>query len=176
MKKVLLSLAGIFLMTNIAISQTPKEYSKLPSIDIKKLDGKAFNTRDISNNGKPIILSFWATWCKPCLRELNTIHELYPDWQEETGVKLIAVSIDDSRSSARVLPMVNGSNWDYEILLDANSDFKRSMGVNNIPHTFLINGNGEIVWQHTSFVEGSELRLIDLVRKLSRGEDISNEK
>ena len=50
------------------------------------------------------------------------------------------------------------------------------MNVNQIPHTFLLNGKGEIVWQHTSFSEGSELELIELVRKLNKGEDISTNK
>ncbi len=146
--------------------------NKLPSVDLKTLDGKTVNTSQLSNDGNPIILSFWALWCKPCMRELSTIAEVYDDWVEETGVKLVAVSIDDSRSSSRVGPTVNGKGWEYEVLLDANSEFKRAMNVNAIPHTFLIDGKGEIVWQHTSFAEGSELELIALVRKLKKGEDI----
>lgn len=147
----------------------------IPSADVKTLDGKIFNTSKISNDGKPIIISFWATWCKPCVQELTTISEVYPDWQKETGVKLIAISTDNSRTSSQVKALVNGKGWDYEIYLDENNDFKRAMGVNLIPHTFLINGKGEIVWQHTAFNEGDELRLIDLVRKVAKGEDISNE-
>ncbi|MBP7848680.1 MAG: TlpA family protein disulfide reductase [Lentimicrobiaceae bacterium] len=146
--------------------------NKLPSVDLKTLDGKTVNSSHLSNDGNPIILSFWALWCKPCMRELSTIAEVYDEWVEETGVKLIAVSIDDSRSSSRVGPTVNGKGWEYEVLLDANSEFKRAMNVNAIPHTFLIDGKGEIVWQHTSFAEGSELELIALVRKLKKGEDI----
>ncbi len=146
--------------------------NKLPSVDLKTLDGKTVNSSHLSNDGNPIVLSFWALWCKPCMRELSTIAEVYDEWVEETGVKLIAVSIDDSRSSSRVGPTVNGKGWEYEVLLDANSEFKRAMYGNAIPHTFLIDGKGEIVWQHTSFAEGSELELIALVRKLKKGEDI----
>lgn len=143
---------------------------KIPSVILKTMDGKTFNTADISNNGKPIIISFWATWCKPCVTELSTIADVYPDWQAETGVKLIAVSIDDSKTSGNVKPYVDGKAWDYDILLDVNSDFKRAMNVNLIPHTFVVNGNGEIVWQHTSFSQGSELNLIDVVRKVAKGQ------
>ncbi|HOV11924.1 MAG TPA: TlpA family protein disulfide reductase, partial [Bacteroidales bacterium] len=82
------------------------------------------------------------------------------------------ISIDDSKTSANVSPLVNGKNWDYEVYLDINSDFKRAMNVNLIPHTFVINGNNEIVWQHTSFSQGSELELINIVRKVAKGETL----
>lgn len=145
---------------------------KIPAIEVKTLDGKTFNTGNIANDGKPIIISFWATWCKPCVSELTTIEEVYEDWQTETGVKLIAVSIDDSKTTGNVKPLINGKGWEYEILLDVNSNFKRAMNVNLVPHTFVLNGNGEIVWQHTSFSQGSELNLIEIVRKVAKGEPI----
>jgi alkyl hydroperoxide reductase subunit AhpC len=107
---------------------------------------------------------------------LNTIKEVYEEWQEETGVKIIAVSIDDARGASRVKPLVNGSGWEYEVYIDQNQDLKRAMNVVNVPHTFIINGKGEIVWQHTSFVEGSEEELIELVKKVMNGEDISESK
>lgn len=173
MKKSIFLVLCIFL-ASIAFSQNAEpKAKKLPSVLIKDVNGKVINTAELSNNGKPIIISFWALWCKPCQKELSTIAEVYEEWQKETGVKLIAVSIDDARSTARVKPTADGNNWEYEILLDANGEFKRAMNVNQIPHTFLLNGKGEIVWQHTSFSEGSELELIELVRKLNRGEDIS---
>ncbi len=118
--------------------------------------------------GKPVIISFWATWCKPCNRELNTIKDVYEDWQEETGVKLIAISIDDARSASRVKPHVDGNDWPYEVYIDQNSDLKRAMGVVNVPHTFILNGEGEIVWQHTGYQDGGEEEVIAKVKELLR--------
>lgn len=146
----------------------------LPKVDVKTLDGRVVNTSTFENDGKPIIISFWATWCKPCIHELTTIADVYEDWQDETGVKLIAISVDNSRTSGGVLPMVNGKDWDYEVYLDENKDFQRAMGVNLVPHTFILNGKGEIVWEHTAFTEGSELEMIEMLRKLAKGEDLSD--
>jgi len=142
--------------------------NSIPSVQVKKLDGKTFNTSEIKNNGKPIIVSFWATWCKPCVKELNAISEHYADWQKETGVKLYAVSIDDSKSTGHVAPFINNKGWDYEILLDPNMDFKRAMNVINVPHTFLIDGNGKIVYQHTVYAEGDEKHLYEELKKVSK--------
>jgi len=145
----------------------------IPAADVKKLDGTTFNTSNIENNGKPIIINFWATWCSPCKRELNNIAEMYGEWVEETGVKLVAISIDDTRNMAKVAPYVNGKGWDYDVYLDPNGDFKRALGVNNVPHTFLVDGNGKVVWQHNSYSEGDEYELIELVEKLNAGEKIN---
>lgn len=173
MKKALIILA--ILLTTVALqaqeSQPPA--NTLPAIDVKTLDGQTINTSLFTNNGKPIIISFWATWCKPCVKELTTISEVYEEWQEETGVKLIAISIDDSRTQASVAPLVNAKGWLYEVYIDLNQDFKRAMNVDQVPHTFILDSTGTIVWQHSTFSEGAELELIDLIRKLNRGESIT---
>jgi len=147
---------------------------KIPSVDIKNLESKRVNSSTFSNDGKPMIISFWATWCSPCKLELNTVAEVYDDWQKETGVKLIAVSLDDSKTSAKVAPYVNGKGWEYEEYLDENSDFKRAMGVNNPPHTFIVDGKGNIVWQHVGFKAGDEAQYIEVIRKIIKGEKIEH--
>ncbi len=169
MKNVITLLLLIFSISILSAQESDKNLRQLPQVTVKNLSGHNINTAELSNDGKPMIISFWALWCKPCINELTTIADVYDEWTEETGVKLVAVSIDDARSTAKVAPTVNGKGWEYEVLLDANGDFKRAMNVNMIPHTFLLNGQGEIVWQHTSFSEGSELELIEMVRKLNSG-------
>ena len=172
MKKIIILLFAIF-VGGFALAQEKTSTQKLPSVNIKTLDGETFNTQNITNDGKPILLSFWALWCKPCKKELDNYNDLYEEWQEETGVKIYAISIDDARSTAKVLPFVNGKDWEMEVLLDPNGDFKRAMNVNMIPHTFLIDGNGKIVYQHTSYYEGLEYEIYELVQKVAAGEDIS---
>lgn len=169
MKKSFLTLSIALLFSFLGIAQT-----KIPSVDVKTLDNQTYNTGKLTNDGKPMIISFWATWCSPCKRELNNIADVYDDWIEETGVKLVAISIDDSRNTSKVAPYVNGQSWEYQVLLDPNFDFKRAMNVNNVPHTFLVDGQGNIVWQHNSYSEGDEEELYELIVKLSNGEDIKH--
>lgn len=163
MKNILISIIFI-LINSICIGQSKN--NTLPSVSIKSVEGKTINTDSFENKGNPIVISFWATWCKPCAKELNAISDVYDDWQEETGVKVIAVSIDDSRNAAKVSPFANGKDWPFEIYIDANSDLKRALNVNAIPHTFLLNANKEIVWQHTSYLDGDEEELFEEILKL----------
>lgn len=167
MKKTVVLIAILLIVALNAMAQDTKGKS-LPTITIKTLDGKSFSTSQISNDGKPIILSFWASWCRPCIKELSAFADVYVDWQEETGVKLIAISVDDSRTVNSVRPLINARGWEYEFYLDTNGDLKRAMGVNNVPHTFILNGKGEVVYQHTNYTEGSEDKLFEEVKKLAQ--------
>ena len=154
----------LFLVTAIFASSVILAQG-IPSATVQTIEGKKVDTKTFNNDGKPFIINFWATWCAPCKKELNTIADEYPDWQEETGVKLIAISLDDARSAARVAPYVNGQDWDYEIYMDMNADFKRAMNVNNPPQTFVVNGKGEVVWQHVGYAPGDEAELYEQVKK-----------
>ena len=163
MKKLLISTAFLsFSLLSISQNRT------LPKVDLKTLDNNTFNTSDFDNDGKPIVISFWATWCKPCIKELNNIAEVYEDWQDETGVKVIAISIDDARNMSKVKPKVNALLWDYEVYCDPNGDLKRAMGVGSVPHTFLLNKNKEIVYQHTGYKDGDEYDLFKKIEALSK--------
>ncbi|MCB0476927.1 MAG: TlpA family protein disulfide reductase [Crocinitomicaceae bacterium] len=139
----------------------------IPNVTLKDVNGNEIKTGELSNDGKPMIINFWATWCSPCKRELEAISEVYDDWVEETGVVLYAVSIDDEKTKSRVKPYVDGKGWDYVILLDPNSDFRRALGVNNPPQTFLVNGEGKIVWTHNSYSPGDEDELHEKLVEIS---------
>ena len=167
MKKILfiLSIATISLQ---AVAQENSDSGKtIPSVLLKDMEGKVVNTAELGLEG-PVVFSFWATWCAPCKRELNTIHDLYEDWQEETGVTLVAVSVDDEKTKNNVPVYVNGKSWDYIVLMDTNGDFKRAMGVNNVPHTFLVDASGKIVYSHNSYAPGDEEILYQKILELKK--------
>lgn len=171
MKKILFFLVALVSFSFITLNG---DGGTIPVTTVKKLDGTKINTSTFSNNGKPMIISFWATWCKPCKKELDAVHENYEEWVKETGVKLIAISIDDVRSSSKVVTDVKSKGWAFDVYLDENQDFKRAMNVNNIPHTFLVDGSGKIVWSHNSYTEGDEDQLFENVKKLAKGEALSH--
>ena len=152
MKKLVLLFVLIFAGKSLCKAQ-------LPSVMLKDINGKTVNTAELNNDGKPFVISFFASWCKPCLRELKAIHEVYPDWQDETGVKVIAVSIDAG-------PFVDAEGWEYDVLLDPNSEFKKAMNINMIPAVFLLDGNGKIVAKHNSYTDGGEQELYKEIKAL----------
>lgn len=164
MKKLFVLLFAVLVVSGLHAQQK----SDLPNVTIKDLQGKDVNIAKLSNNGKPFVITFWATWCGPCIKEHNALDEVYQDWKDETGVKIYSVSIDDSRTTAKVKPFVEGKGWDFEVLLDANGDLKRAMNVNNPPHTFLFDGSGKIVYQHTGYFEGAEEELYEEILKLKK--------
>ena len=160
MKKIILS--ALLMMTTFVESVN----AQLPAVVLKTIDGKTISTDTLNNGGKPFIIDFFATWCKPCNRELSAIAEVYDEWKEETGVKLFAVSIDQAQNINKVKPLVDGNGWEYDVLLDPNSDFNRALGIQMIPYVLTVDGNGKIVYQHNGYTDGAEEELIEVVRKL----------
>ncbi|MCM1312921.1 MAG: TlpA family protein disulfide reductase [Bacteroides sp.] len=144
-------------------------FAQLPSIQLKDINGKTVDTSKLNNEGKPFVISFFASWCKPCNRELKAINEVYADWQDETGVKLYAISIDQGQNINKVKPMVDSEGWEYEVLLDPNSDFRRALGIQMIPHVLIVNGDGTIAESRSGYTEGAEGHIIEKVRKLISG-------
>lgn len=140
--------------------------AQLPKVTLKDMNGKTVQTDTLSNNGKPFIIDFFATWCKPCNRELDAIAEVYEDWQKETGVKIYAISIDQAQNINKVKPLVENHGWEYDILLDPNSDLRRALGIQMIPFVLICDGKGEIVYKHNGYTDGAEEELIEKVREL----------
>jgi thiol-disulfide isomerase/thioredoxin len=164
MKKLLLVLfISTFCLGNVAAQ---KESQTMPSILLKDMNGKPKNMSDYSKTGKITIISFWATWCSPCKKELNNINELYDDWKNKYDLVLVAVNTDNARNTQKVKPYVDGQGWEYDIIMDVNQDFQRALNIVQIPHTFLLDQNGEIVYQHSGYVEGDELALEEKIKAL----------
>ena len=139
---------------------------ELPNLTLKTLEGKSISTNEFSKSDNVKVLSFWATWCVPCINELDAISEVYEEWQDETNVELIAISTDDSRTKKRVKPLVNGKGWEYQILLDNNQELKRALNITTLPHVVVIK-NGKIVYRHSGYTPGGEYELFEIIQEHS---------
>ncbi len=140
---------------------------KLPDVEVQTLDGKRVNISDYGKNGKITVINFWATWCGPCKLELNNITQIYDEWLQDYNVELVAVSIDDSRNTAKVKSFAQTQGWPFEILLDPNQDLKRAFNFQMPPFTVLTNQEGYIVSTHLGYKNGDELILEDHIKSLS---------
>ena len=160
MNKIVLALSFLVVLGGEVLAQ------KLPQITLKDITGKSVRVDTLSNNGKPFIIDFFATWCKPCNRELDAIAEVYEEWQEETGVKLFAVSIDRAQNTNKVKPLVDNHGWTYDVLLDPNSDLRRTFVGELIPYVVVCDGKGNVVYKHNGYTDGAENELIEKVREL----------
>jgi thiol-disulfide isomerase/thioredoxin len=159
MKKVFIPFLVILFLS--AYSQ-----SSLPNVTLKTLDGRAVNMQSYSSSKKITVISFWATWCGPCKKELIKLNSLLPDWGNKYNMQLVAVSIDDSKTAPKVKPYVAGQNWKCDVLLDQNSDLKRAFGIANVPFTLVIK-DGKVVWRHDGYVDGAEKELEEELKTLT---------
>ena len=151
MKKLFLSL--FFVLCAVAAQAV------LPDVTLRDINGHEINVASLAQTGKPVIISFFATWCKPCMRELKAVHDLYPDWHDDLGVEMYIVSVDQGQDAHKVKPLVDGNGWEYHVLLDPNGAFKRAMNVQSIPHMFILDRKGNIVYNHVGYTEGDEAQI-----------------
>jgi peroxiredoxin len=168
MKHILITTLLTFgvLAASAVVSDSTKKNAPLPSISLKNIDGESVDIASYGKNGKITVISFWATWCKPCIKELRNVDALLEDWEEEYGVELVAVSLDDAQSVNKVKSFANGQGWTFDILLDPNGELRLAMNVTNPPVTFLVDEDGNIVYTHTGYLEGDEIDLEDHIKEL----------
>lgn len=174
MNKFFLSTALFSIIYSVTFAQgetTAKSMfteKELPSLSIQDIYGKKVDVSSYGTNGKMTVISFWATWCSPCKKELNNISYLYEDWQDDYNMELVAISIDDARNASKVKAYVNGQGWDYEVLLDVNEDLKRLLSFQTVPFTVLVDEKGKIVYSHSGYVEGDEYVLEGMLQKFKK--------
>lgn len=167
-KNLIAALGLAALACTPALAQDKADKGKtVPHVTVQDMAGKSADFSTFVNSEGPTVISFWATWCKPCIQELTAFEDHYSDLVKEKKLRLLAVSVDDARSQGRVGPFVASRGWAYQVLLDPNQDLKRAMSVVNVPHTFLLDKEGRIVWQHNSYNPGDEDELAEQVRKLN---------
>ena len=166
MKQILLVAAAITGL--LSLSMIPAPGRTLPSVVLKRLNGEPVNIQEYGKSGKITILSFWASWCAPCKRELDAIAELYPEWQEQYDVNVVAITIDNARAMSKVRPIVEQKAWPFEVLSDSNQELQQALNFQAIPQTYVINTKGEIVYEHSGYQPGDEYELEEVIAGLKK--------
>lgn len=138
-----------------------------PDVSLENGSGQKVSSSSLVGNGKPVILTLWATWCKPCVKELDAISEILPEMQEKMVFGVIALSVDDSRSAAKARSFAAGRGWDgIDFYFDPNSEFRRAVNVSSIPQVFILDKTGKIVYSHTGYAPGGEYELFEIIETL----------
>lgn len=132
---------------------------EIPLAQLETIDGETVSTQILAEKiNKPIVVTFWATWCIPCLTELSAINERLESWKEKFQFDIYAISVDDDRTAKKISSLQAGKGWEFKILLDTNQDFKRKMNINSIPYLIVVK-NGKIIFTKTGFVKGDEAKI-----------------
>lgn len=162
------SIFAIFLLSAFSFGFShPSVNKKLPNVTIADLQGKPINIQEFAANGKTTIISFWASWCAPCKRELDAISELYPTWTSEYNTRLVAITIDNARTLTHVKPILEEKGWEYDILVDSKQELQQALNFQVVPQTFVVDTEGNIVYQHEGYAPGDEYELEKVIKTLA---------
>lgn len=161
MKKMLaLSVCIVFNMLTYA--------QELPDTQIKEVQsGKKVAFNQVFEKGKVTLVSFWATWCVPCKKEIKNITLKLPEWKKEADFNYMTVSIDEARAEGLVRSYALSQGWSFPYYIDPNSDLKRSLNFQNVPYTLIIDKNGKVAFNHTGYEEGGEAEVFAKVKELA---------
>jgi thiol-disulfide isomerase/thioredoxin len=162
MRKSLMSLGMVVLLSALSFAQNGK---KFPDVQLKTMDGKTVNTSDIIAKNKYTFVSFWATWCGPCKREMDAISEVYTSWKNDYGLEVVAISIDDVRGAAKIPALVKQKAWEYTILIDGNASLQQILNFSSIPQSYLLDQNGNIIYAHSGYSPGDEFQIEEKIKK-----------
>lgn len=163
MKKIIYTFAAFLLLHSSLLAQE----NGFPSIKLKSINGQMIDLADLGIQSKDtmVVLSFWATWCIPCINELEIINDVYEEKQAIKPFKFYGVSVDDSRTSQRVKPFIKGKGWKFNVLMDINSELKRYLNITDVPHVIILKDN-KIVYRHTGYISGEEENLFEAIKNL----------
>ena len=141
--------------------------SELPNTSVKQMNGSSIAFNQAFEKGKVTLVSFWATWCVPCKKEIKMVTSLLPEWKKDVDFNYMTVSIDDSRATAQVKGYAKSQGWDFPYYQDPNSDLKRSLNFQNVPFSIIVDKNGKIAYMATGYEQGDELVILAKLKEIA---------
>ena len=162
-----MNMRKIILLMACAAAATLAAHAQLPNVRVENAHGETVSTQTLAAKKVPLILSFWSTTCAPCIVELDAMNRLMDQWRAEAQFEVVAVSTDDARATAYAKTFARGKAWNsFTMLYDKNQELKRALNVNLIPHTFIFDADGKMVYSHTGYTPGTEAEYIEIIKSL----------
>jgi peroxiredoxin len=162
MKRLLIPILLLFAVSIISAQEATKKVA--PNFELETIEDETVELSDFLGEG-PVLINFWATWCKPCVEEMKYYQEIY-DKHKADGMKMLAISEDTERSVAKVLPYIKANNYNFTVLLDPDNAVARDFYVRVVPHTYILNSEGEIVYSHSGYKKGDEKEVERIITEL----------
>lgn len=161
MKKLLVAFASLCFAASVSAQE-------LPETQIKDVNsGKKIAFNQTFEKGKVTLISFWATWCVPCKKEIKNISLKLNDWKKEADFNYMTISIDEAKAEGLVRTYAMAQGWKFPYYIDANSDLKRSLSFQSVPYTIILDKNGKVAFTHTGYEEGGEAEVFAKIKELS---------
>ena len=164
MKATYVLILALFFSSLIFAQPETEGSRKGPNFKLENLEGDITELYSELGEG-PVLLSFWATWCKPCIEELTEYKKIFNEFKDK-GFKMFAISTDNERTVAKVKPFVKSKNYNFPVLLDTNSDVARIYYAQAVPFSVILNDKGYIVYTHLGYMRGDELNVRNTVSEL----------
>ncbi|MCF8241537.1 MAG: TlpA family protein disulfide reductase [Melioribacteraceae bacterium] len=158
----------ILLVSAVSFAQNENDLKRIQNFSAEHLDDNVVELNDYIGDG-PLLLNFWATWCKPCIEEMKQFQKLYEKYSDQ-GMKMVAVSVDSERSVSKVKPFIKSRGYTFDVVYDTNGDIARQFYAQSIPYTMIVNKKGEIVYTHSGYMKGDEIKTGEIIEKLIKAE------
>ena len=155
MKKLLIIIP--IMMFVLISGESLETGGKIPDLKLKLLDGKKTSIHTLLEDG-PLLIDFWATWCKPCkkvMKHLNKYHNKY----EKNGFKVLMVNQDTPRSMGKVKSYIRSQKYSFYVGLDPNQKIAKKLNGLIMPTLILIDTDGTILWRHQGYMPGEEVEI-----------------
>jgi len=162
MKKLILFFL-VFSVILFAQGSENKLQGTAPNFELEDIEGDIYELNDFLGKG-PVLVCFWATWCKPCIEELKAYNKIYEEYKDK-GFTIVAISTDSERSIAKVKPFISSMNYTFQVLLDPNSDVARQYYARAIPYSVMIDKEGNILYSHVGYLRGDEIKVEEIVKQ-----------
>ncbi|WP_430817375.1 TlpA disulfide reductase family protein [Carboxylicivirga sp. RSCT41] len=136
----------------------------IPDFMLENLDGEWVSYDELKGE-EVTIIDFWASWCKPCMKAMPQIDEIFKEYGSK-GLAVIGVNTDGPRSISKVLPLSKTLKISYPIISDIDNELLNELNISVLPTLLMINKDGDIIYRHEGWTAGDEKKLVQQINSI----------